>query len=309
MPPTIAAAKPLMVRRRRRFGSEETTTEASAIPATPATIEPDTHETTASVRADTPSRAATSGSVAEARMARPVRVARKNRQVVTARDGEDHDHAEALPRHVDAADGEGRRAREDGLVVGDDELVGPEELLREGGEEQGQAQRHDDVHHHRGSGSGEGADHHPLDDQTEEGGDDQRDRHRAPEGQLHVALEVEVDDEQVEVDAEGPPGHEVVVEEGHERGHGAVGEVRDPGRLVGEHQAHGEQGVDRAGDEAARQGSEELLHQMDASWTWRRTRSSPRWVSSTQRARAASHTHGRLAAKLAASSLMRSVTA
>src|SRR3954462_2439865 len=71
-PPTMAAAKPLMESRNSSDGFDDTTSEASAMPATPATMEPPTHDTIDSWRADTPSSDDTSRSVATARMARPV---------------------------------------------------------------------------------------------------------------------------------------------------------------------------------------------------------------------------------------------
>src|SRR5258705_403302 len=51
--------------------------DGTAMPATPATMEPDTHDTTDGGRADTPSSDDTSRSGAEARIARPVAVKRK----------------------------------------------------------------------------------------------------------------------------------------------------------------------------------------------------------------------------------------
>ena len=77
MPPTIAAAKPLIVKSNSRFGLDVTTSDASAMPPIPAVMDPPTQETMASLRDDTPRRLATSGSVAAARMASPVAVNRK----------------------------------------------------------------------------------------------------------------------------------------------------------------------------------------------------------------------------------------
>ena len=114
-PPTMAAAKPLIERRVSRFGFDDTTSEASAMPAMPAAIEPPTQETTARRFEDTPSKLATSGSVAEARMARPVDVKRKKANVSEGEEGDDADDADALVTDVHARQsrtrGCGRRSR------------------------------------------------------------------------------------------------------------------------------------------------------------------------------------------------------
>src|SRR5881227_330710 len=84
MPPTIAAAKPLMLIRNNRSGLDDTTTDARAIPAIPAIIDPPTHDTTASRLDDTPNSEATSRLVADARTARPVAVYLKNTKAAAA---------------------------------------------------------------------------------------------------------------------------------------------------------------------------------------------------------------------------------
>src|SRR5436309_1700318 len=85
MPPTMAAAKPLMLNRSSRLGFDDTTTDASAMPAMPATIEPPTQDTTARRREETPNRDATSWLVADARTANPVAVYRKKMNAAPAR--------------------------------------------------------------------------------------------------------------------------------------------------------------------------------------------------------------------------------
>ena len=98
MPPTMAAAKPLIDSRNSRPGLDEITTDARAMPATAATIEPLTHDTTESWRADTPSSEATSRSVATARMARPVAVKRKKAHTTRGQHQHDGDDARAARR-------------------------------------------------------------------------------------------------------------------------------------------------------------------------------------------------------------------
>src|SRR5581483_8581262 len=84
IPPTMAAANPLMLSSSNRLGLDDTTTDASAMPAMPAIIEPPTHETTARRRDDTPSSEATSWLVADARTASPVAVYRKKTKAAPA---------------------------------------------------------------------------------------------------------------------------------------------------------------------------------------------------------------------------------
>src|SRR4051794_22734558 len=74
MPPTMAAANPLIDNRKSSDGFDETTSDTKAMPATPATTDPPTHDTIDSCRAETPRSDETSRSVATARMASPVDV-------------------------------------------------------------------------------------------------------------------------------------------------------------------------------------------------------------------------------------------
>ena len=122
------------------LGLDETSSEASAMPATPATIEPETHDTIESWRADTPSKrrhVAVGGGRADREAGRGVA---EERVDGCGEDEDQRDHAEALPAGVDAADAERRSSREDRMPIADDQVVGTEPLLRQRGEPEAERQ-------------------------------------------------------------------------------------------------------------------------------------------------------------------------